>query len=321
MLGDNSGCVQLSHYASGDRVRTRSVSDGRLTRRLLVLPFVLILFGLVSAGCGTNTAPQVGPFTLGTTHRDLTYCNAQTLDLYIPGNSATRPLPTAMFVHGGGLSQGDKSNLPQVFLDALASNGYAVASVNYRLAPSSHFPAQIEDVKCAIRYLRAKADTYGLDKKEIFAFGTSAGGQLVALAALTGSHAAWNDGAYRSESSTLTAAADIFGPANLTERGSGYQPSDLQNVFGSLQRWKLVQASPTHYVAPNAPPMLVIQGADDTTVLKAQSIELYRDLKAAGDTTQLVLVRNMGHMFVQVGSKPNRAGCPRDHARPGQLLR
>jgi len=127
---------------------------------------------------------------------------------------------------------------------------------------------------------------------------------LVALAVPTGSHAAWNAGSYRSEPSTLTAAADIFGPANLTERSSGYKPSDLHDVFGGSERWKLVQASPTHYVAPNAPPMLVIQGADDTTVLKAQSVELYRDLKAAGDTTQFVLVRNMGHMFVQVGPKP-----------------
>jgi acetyl esterase/lipase len=273
-----------------------------VTRRFLV-PAVLILVGLI-AGCGTSTAPQIVPFTLGTAHRDLTYCNSQTLDLYIPRSTATRPLPVAIFVHGGGLSQGDKSNLPPVFLDPLAENGYAVASVNYRLAPNSEFPAQIEDVKCAIRYLRAKAETYNLDKREIFAFGTSAGGQLVALAALTGSHAAWNGGSYRSEPSNLSAAADIFGPANLTERGSGYKPSDIQNVFGGSDRRKLVQASPTHYVAPNAAPMLVIQGADDATVLKEQSIELYWDLKAAGDTTQLVLVRNMGHMFVQVGPKP-----------------
>jgi acetyl esterase/lipase len=274
-----------------------------MIRRILVV-VGLLLVG-VTAGCGGSTpAPQIVPFRLGAAHRDVAYCDSQKLDLYIPRSAATRPLPVAIFVHGGGLSQGDKSNLPPVFLDPLAENGYAVASVNYRLAPSSQFPAQIEDVKCAIRYLRAKAETYGLDKNEMFGFGTSSGGQLVALAALTGSRSAWDVGAYRSEPSTLTAAADIFGPANLTERSSGYKPSELQDVFGGSDRQKLVQASPTHYVAPNAPPMLVIQGADDTTVLKSQSIELYRDLKAAGDTAQLVLVRNMGHMFVQVGSKP-----------------
>ena len=75
------------------------------------------------------------------------------------------------------MTAGDKSDLNPVFLDALASAGYAVASVNYRLAPQFKFPAQIEDVKCAIRYLRAKASSYGLNGSEMFAFGTSVGGR------------------------------------------------------------------------------------------------------------------------------------------------
>ncbi len=133
----------------------------------------------------------------------------------------TRPLPVAMYIHGGGMTAGDKSDLNPVFLDALASSGYAVASVNYRLAPQSRFPAQIEDVKCAIRYLRAKAPNYGLNASEIFAFGTSVGGQLVALAALTGPHSAFDVGSYPTEPSNLLAVADLFGPANLTERASG----------------------------------------------------------------------------------------------------
>jgi acetyl esterase/lipase len=209
-----------------------------------------------------------------------------------------------MYVHGGGMTAGDKTDLNPVFLNALASDGYAVASVNYRLAPGSHFPAQIMDVKCSIRYLRAKAEKYNLDKNEIFAFGTSVGGQLVALAALTGLHSAWNSGAYSSEPSNLAAVADLFGPSNLTERASGYSPSGIQDVFGRTDEMDLVQASPTHYVVPNAPPILLVQGVDDTTVLKSQSLELSGDLGAAGDTTQLVLVQHMGHMFVQVGRKP-----------------
>lgn len=107
------------------------------------------------------------------------------------------------------MTAGDKSNLNQVFLDALASAGYAVASVNYRLAPEVRFPAQIEDVKCAIRYLRAKAPKYGLNASEIFAFGTSVGGQLAALAALTGSHSVWDVGPYPTEPSNLVAVADM----------------------------------------------------------------------------------------------------------------
>ncbi len=202
------------------------------------------------------------------------------------------------------MTAGDKSDLNPVFLDALASAGYAVASVNYRLAPQVKFPAQIEDVKCAIRYLRAKAPRYGLNGSEIFAFGTSVGGELVALAALTGQHSAFDVGPYATEPSNLIAVADIFGPANLTERASGFSPSGIQQVFGNNDHRGLVLASPTHFVAPNSPPILLVQGVDDTKVLKSQSIELYRDLKAAGDQTQLILVQNMGHMFTHVGPKP-----------------
>ena len=244
------------------------------------------------------------PFTLGTAHRNLTYCNSQNLDLYIPRGAVTSPLPVAMYVHGGGMTAGDKADLSPVFLDALASAGYAVASVNYRLAPGSRFPAQIEDVKCAIRHLRAKAPRYGLNASEIFAFGTSVGGQLVTLAALTGPHSAWNAGPYPAEPSTLRAVADMFGPANLTQRASGFSPSGIQQVFGNSDRRDLLLASPVHFVAVNSPPILIVQGVNDTKVLESQAIELNKDLKTAGDQTRLVLVRNMGHMFEQAGSKP-----------------
>ena len=264
-------------------------------------PAGLLVAGLV-AGC--STAPPNVPFTLGAAHRNLTYCNSQNLDLYIPRGAVTSPLPVAMYVHGGGMTAGDKADLSPVFLDALASAGYAVASVNYRLAPGSRFPAQIEDVKCAIRYLRAKAPRYGLNASEIFAFGTSVGGQLVTLAALTGPHSAWNAGPYPAEPSTLRAVADMFGPANLTQRASGFSPSGIQQVFGKRDRRDLLLASPVHFVAENSSPILIVQGVNDTKVLESQAIELNKDLKTAGDQTQLVLVRNMGHMFEQVGSKP-----------------
>lgn len=271
-----------------------------------VIRRVLLSAGLLVAGLmvGCSTAPGNVPFPLGTADRNLTYCNSQTLDLYIPRAAVTRPLPIAMYVHGGGMTAGGKSDLNPVFLDTLASAGYAVVSVNYRLAPQFKFPAQIEDVKCAIRYLRAKAHKYGLNASEIFAFGTSVGGQLAALAALTGPHSAFDVGPYATEPSNLTAVADIFGPANLTEPASGFTPSGIQQVFGTNDHRDLVLASPTHFVAPNSPPILLIQGVDDTKVLKSQSIELFSDLKAAGDHTQLVLVQNMGHMFTHVGPQP-----------------
>lgn len=220
----------------------------------------IILISLYSAfiidGVIVSNAPPTVVFTLGTTYRDVTYYNSQTMDIYIPNEAVTRPIPLAIFVHGGGLSSGGKADINPVFLNALASAGYAVASVNYRLAPQYKFPAQIEDLKCAIRYLRSNAQTYGVNGSEIFIFGDSAGGELAAIAALTGPHSEFDVGPYLNESSNVTSAVDMFGPANLTSWASY---SDTQRVFGGNQN-NLVLASPTHYVTTNSPPILIIQG-------------------------------------------------------------
>ena len=247
-----------------------------------------------------NAPPAPPAFSLGTAYRDVTYCNSQTLDVYVPRSAATRPLPLAIFVHGGGLTGGDKAYLNPTFLNALARAGFAVASLNYRLAPASQFPAQIEDVKCAIRYLRVRAQTYDVNPSKIFAFGTSYGGTLAALAALTGGHSQFDIGPYATTSSAIAAAVDMFGPANLP---GWISPQSFHIAFGS-NRANLVLASPAHYVKPNAPPILIVQGTADTTVPKSQSAELHRKLSAFGDQTQLILVQHMGHMFAQVGSQP-----------------
>lgn len=263
-----------------------------------------------------SNAPPTVTFTLGTAYRDVTYCNSQTLDVFVPAKAATRPLPLAIFVHGGGLTGGDKGYLKPTFLNALARAGFAVASLNYRLAagslnyrlapsnqslaPGNKFPVQIEDVKCGIRYLRTHAQRYDINPSKIFAFGTSYGGTLVTLAALTGGHSKFDVGPYATTSSAIVAAVDMFGPADLP---GWISPQGFRVVFGG-SRAKLVLASPVHYVQANAPPILIIQGTADTTVPASQSAELYRKLSASGDQTQLVLVQHMGHMFAQVGSQP-----------------
>ncbi|HLX88899.1 MAG TPA: alpha/beta hydrolase [Acidimicrobiales bacterium] len=269
-------------------------------RRVLLTSWMLLV-GLM-AGCGSQRTTV--PFALGTVVRNLTYCGSQRLDLYIPSKAGAHTLPVAVYVHGGGMSSGDKSDLNPVFRDALSTAGYAVASIDYRLAPAARFPAQIEDVKCAIRYLRARSTALGLNPADIVAFGTSVGGQLVALAALTGTSSTWATDQYPTEPSSLVAVTDMFGPANLTQPASGFTPSGIQTAFGRDDRLDLVRASPTHYVAAGAPPILIIQGSADTKVLDSQALELFGDLKAAGDKTELVMVQHMGHMFAQVGSYP-----------------
>jgi acetyl esterase/lipase len=155
-------------------------------------------------------------------------------------------------------------------------------------------------MKCAIRYLRDNAQTYGINESKIFAFGTSSGGELAALAALTGPNSGFNIEAYPNESSSVTAIVDMFGPANLTDWASY---SDTLRVFGNNQSI-MVLASPTHYVTADSPPIPIIQGVNDTTVPESQPIELFDRLIAAGDQTQLILVQNMGHMLAPAGSEP-----------------
>ncbi len=249
-----------------------------------------------------SNTPSPVPFTLGNVDRNVVYSGSQTMDIYIPNATSTRPLPLVIYVHGGGMTSGDKSNINPIFLNTLASSGYAVASINYRLAPRDKYPAQIQDVKCAIRYLRSNAQMYGVNGSEIFAFGTSAGGQLVTLAALMGPNSTYDVGPYLNESSGITAVVDMFGPTNLTE-GGGYSSTGVLQVFGSNTSNE-VMASPSYFVKADSPPIMIVQGINDTKVPDSQSIELYNKLTAAGDQTQLIQVQNMGHMFAQVGPEP-----------------
>jgi acetyl esterase/lipase len=272
------------------------------TLAIISVLFIAVFSGMTIARIISSNAPPQVVFALGVSYRDMSYCNSQTLDLYVPRQAATRPLPLAVFVHGGGMTAGDKADINPALLNALASAGYAVASVNYRLAPVFKFPAQIEDVKCAIRFLRNKSAAFGLSSTDVFAFGTSVGGQLAALAALTGPRSAF-DGPFAQYSSRIEAVVDLFGPVNLTE-DAGFSSSDVQKVFPA--NYDLRLASPSHFVAQGAPPILIIQGVDDAKVPPAQSTELYNELRSAGDRAELVLVQNMGHMFAQVGPNPVR---------------
>lgn len=199
------------------------------------------------------------------------------------------------------MTAGDKADINPVFLDTLASNGYAVASVDYRLAPQFKFPAQIDDVACAIRFLRYRAGRWGLNPAQVFTFGTSVGGQLVALEALAGSRRQFDVGPFAHYSSRVSAAVDMFGPVNLDEK-SGYSASGIQKVFSAGYDLRL--ASPSHFVHRGAPPILIIHGLEDAKVPPEQSTELYNGLRSAGDPAQIILVRNMGHMFIHVGANP-----------------
>ncbi len=231
------------------------------------------------------------------------------MDMYSPP-SLTGPAPTVIFVHGGSWLGGDKSaGEVAYFAPDLVARGYIVVSVNYRLAPRYKWPAMIEDVKCAIRSLRANAALYHIDPNRIGLIGSSAGGQLVAVAGMADKSAGFDVGEYANQSSGVRAVVDLYGPTHLNaaDYDVTHLPAILPQVFGVTKASDpvLVLASPVTYVSRGAPPFLILQGDTDTTVPPNQSQLLYDRLKAAGVDATLVMVKNAGHGFVPAGGAIN----------------
>ena len=230
----------------------------------------------------------------------------QKLDLFIPAN-VTNPLPVIIWVHGGAWKAGSKENCPAT---RLLRNGYAVASINYRLSQHATFPAQIEDCKAAVRWLRAHAAEYKLDPNRFAAWGASAGGHLVALLGSTGNNKTFEVGDNLEFSSRVQAVVDFFGPTDLTQM-SKYAPTngpidhdaadspESLLIGGAVQahKDKAAKANPIIYVSKDAPPFLILHGDQDNLVPYQQS-ELLRDaLEKAGVAVTLRIIPGAGHGF------------------------
>ena len=250
---------------------------------------------------------------VGTIKRDVTYCSGDDLplkmDIYFPQAAGNAPAPVAMYVHGGAWSSGSKDWIGRIIDPALlTSKGYLVASVAYRLAPQYRWPAQIEDVKCAVRYLRANAQAYHLDPGRIGVFGESAGGHLVSLLGLAGAGAGLEgSGGYPDQSSRVQAVVDMCGPTDFTTFDvSSYTGSMARLLLGvNGTKSALLKASPVNFIDTDAPPFLIMQGDKDPLVPPDQSQELYDKLTAAGDSASLVIVKNAGHVFAPAGGTPS----------------
>jgi len=249
-----------------------------------------------------------GVLTFSQVLQDVTYCTDDGVDLkmdvYFPWKPAD-PSPVIMFVHGGGWVAGTKTGTPGMsyFLD-LARRGYTTFSIDYRLAPTSTFPAQIIDVKCAVRSIRAHATDYNIDPNRIGAWGASAGGHLVALLGTSDQSAGWDVGQYLDQSSRVNVVVDMYGIHDLTTE---YVVGNLRGldrmVFGASSPTDplLVKASPVTYITPDDPPFLIMAGDMDPVVPYTQSQILQDRLVAAGVPSSLVIVHNAGHGFNAIG--------------------
>jgi acetyl esterase/lipase len=238
--------------------------------------------------------------------RDLVYAEPdgrpQHLDLFVPKEGAG-PFPLVVWIHGGGWQNGSKAGAGGAL--RLTSFGYAAASIDYRLTDVAKFPAQIEDCKAAIRWLRAHAAQYRIDPDRIGVWGGSAGGHLVALLGTTGSTREFDVGANLDVSSRVQAVCDFFGPSDFlaTINGPGAHvlntaEGPVGKLLGGPPREKLDvarRASPVTYVAKDNAPFLIVHGTLDPTVPPAQSQILYDMLVQTGVEAQLHFIPGAKH--------------------------
>lgn len=238
---------------------------------------------------------------------NVTYCSPdgvpQLLDIYNPTSGNRGPWPIVVNIHGGGWIAGDKALYG--FSDSVASGlvaaGWAVASINYRLAPTYQFPAQIEDAKCAVRFLRANASTYNLDPNHFLTMGESAGAHLGMLVAVAGPSAGWDVGEWLGVPSSVNGVLSAWGPADLSRPDFiALQLLLLEEVFGTDDPQALLRVSPVYYLTSSAPPFMVVHGELDAVVPVDQAVELNEGATDLGVQIATTLVANAGHELAQV---------------------
>lgn len=238
---------------------------------------------------------------------DIAFCNGSghplLMDIFMPVHPVAKPAPAVLWLHGGGWERGAKSDNSVAL--SLAGGGFITASIAYRLSGEAHFPAALEDCKCAIRYLRANAARYSIDPDRIGVAGASAGGNLALLVGLTGDNSAFEgSGGWPRTSSRVCAIASYYGPADFAAGQSAFDSTKDQNPVSRYIGATFAEnpdayhrASPITYVHPGAPPILLVHGDRDELVPIAQSENMFAALQQAGSRARFVKVSGAGHNF------------------------
>ena len=280
-----------------------------------------------TGGSDTNTSTGVGGKTgAAQTIKNINYAGtssaSQTLDLLLPAN-ALIPLPLVVRIHGGGFSSGDKAGEETgPAASAILAKGYALDSVNYRLSGEALFPAGAQDVKAAVRWLRAHAAEYGLDTNRFACWGESAGGYMVAMLGVTGDQTTvFDDDSLGNPgiSGAVAAVVDWYGPTDLATMDSqqtAHPPASCPTSFlqhtpasspegqwlgGALNTAavssKLTQANLVAYVATakSLPLFIIAHGNNDCQVPWGQSQELTDALAKVGNTASLTIIPGYSH--------------------------
>ncbi len=217
------------------------------------------------------------------------------LALYVPSHGGG-PFPAVVFVHGGGWRSGSASHFSRQAM-ILAEAGYVSACIEYRLTGEAPFPAQIEDVKCAIRFLRAHAVQYKVDKTRIAVAGGSAGGHLALLAASSGGDARLEgNGGWQDQLSGVQAGAGFNPVVKLEHKGRGL---GLQLIGTGYERNPQAYraAEPETYLDPDDPPVIVLHGTADVTVPYGEAVYYVSKLRSLGIAAELHTAFDVGHAW------------------------
>ena len=224
----------------------------------------------------------------------------QRLDLLVPKKRASdKPLPVVAYIHGGGWRNGDKTGGRRRVASYVTSGQFVGVSIGYRLSGEATWPAQIHDCKAAIRWLKANADSLGIDPDRIGVWGSSAGGHLVAMLGTSGNVADLEGklDSHTAVSSRVSCVVDEYGPTNFLTMNdfpsridhlSATSPESLL-IGGQITEHedKVRHASPLTYVSKDDPPFLIIHGTDDPLVPYNQSEVLEAALQKAGVSVSL----------------------------------
>lgn len=217
------------------------------------------------------------------------------MDIYYPTTPKSGPSPAFVAVHGGAWMGGKRQDMAEL-CQAAAAKGFLAATVQYRLAPRSKWPAMIDDVQTAVRYLRANATKYEIDPKRIAAGGASAGGHLSLLLGYRETRDPKPEH-FPKESSKVAAVLDIFGPTDLARDYPSTFDFLYPAVFGkpkSESAKDVEEASPITYIAKGVP-TFIVHGTADAVVPIAQSKRLRERLEQTKVPVEAIYIEGMGH--------------------------
>jgi acetyl esterase/lipase len=221
------------------------------------------------------------------------------LDVYVPAGHGAEIRPAVLLIHGGGWTSLDKSTMRGMG-QFLARSGFVAFSVDYRLlqGTENRWPAQLDDVQRAVRWMRANAAKYGVNPERIGAFGHSAGAQLAALLGMEETRDN-SDPTLGKYSSRVQAVVDVSGPADLTADHDSEGEGFLANFLGAdysthPEVWR--DASPAFHISKGDAAFLIVHGTQDQIVPVSQSQELFEKLQSAGVPASLIKIDG-GHVF------------------------